>query len=106
MKHLLLIPLLTFGLWAQGTPNCSQALSFTGATAGASINTISGAAAGCAGWRLTWSVTGFTAVTVQLEGSQDNSTWNAFGSTLVQEGTNPTNWTASTASNTIVVRAS
>lgn len=119
-KSVLLASLLTIyllGLWllpgpavrtvhAQGTPNCSQALSFTSATPGTAINTISGAQAGCAGWRLTWSVTGFTAATIQLEGSQDNSSWSAFGSTLVQEGSNPTSWTSGTASNTIVVRAS
>lgn len=107
MKHTLLL-LLVLGCvcWAQSTPNCSQALTFTSATAGAAINTTAGAAAGCAGWRLTWSVTGFTAATVQFEGSQDNSSWAAFGSTLVQEGTNPTSWTSGTTTNTIVVRAS
>ena len=60
--------------------------------------------AGCAGWRLTWSVTGFTALTIQIEGSQNNSSWAAISSTLVQEGANPTNWTSATTSNTIVVR--
>lgn len=120
-KSVLLASLLTLyllGLWllpgpavrtvhAQGTPNCSQALSFGSATPGTAINTISGAQAGCAGWRLTWSVTGFTAATIQLEGSQDNSSWSAFsGATIVLEGSNPTSWTSATASNTIVVRAS
>src|SRR5208337_4522752 len=106
MKPFLLLLAAAFGLWAQGSPNCSQALTFTGATAGATINTIAGASAGCAGWRLTFSVTGFTAVTIAIQGSQDNSTWGNISSTLVQEGANPTSWTSSTLSNTIVVRAS
>ena len=89
----------------QGTPNCSQNLTFTSAIAGASISAIQpGASNGCAGYRLTWQITGFTAATVQFEGSQDNSSWAAIDSSLVQEGTNPTMWTSATKSNTIVVR--
>lgn len=106
MKPFLLLLAAAVGLGAQGSPNCSQALSFTAATPGAAINTTAGASAGCAGWRLTWVVTNFSAVTIQLEGSQDNSTWNAFAAGLVLEGSNPTSWTSSTTSNTIVVRAS
>jgi hypothetical protein len=97
---------LAAAAFAQNSPNCSQSLTFTSNTPGAVINTISGASAGCAGWRLTFSVTGFTAVTIQIEGSQNDSSFSAFGSALVQEGSNPTSWTSSTTSNTIVVRAS
>ena len=92
---------------AQGTPNCSQALTFTSAVPGNAINTTAGAAAGCAGWRLTWVVSGsISATRIQLEGSQDNSSWAAFGGSLIIEGSNPTDWTSATVSNTIVVRAS
>jgi len=99
---LMALPLLAL---AQGPPNCSQSLTFTTSTAGAAVPA-SAASTACAGWRLTWKVHGFTAVTIQLEGSQDNSTWAAFGAALVQEGANPTAWTSATTSNTIVVRAS
>jgi hypothetical protein len=86
--------------------NCKQNLSFTGSAAGQAINTTAGAAAGCVGWRLTWSVSGFTAVTIQLEGSQAGSSYSAFSGAQLVEGSNPTSWTGSTASNTIVVNAS
>ena len=103
---LLLLFLLSCAAYAQGAAQCSQTLTFTGAGTGTVINTTSGSTAGCVGWRLTWSVTGFTAAQIQLEGSQDNSTFAAFTGSVVIEGSNPTNWTAATASNTIVVRAS
>jgi len=100
----LLIPLLAL---AQGSPQCSQSQTLTTTGTTPVINTTTGASAGCVGWRLTWSVTGWTAMQIQIEGSQDNSSWAAFsGSTIVIEGSNPTNWTSATASNTIVVRAS
>lgn len=106
-KLLCLIFLASSLVWGQGTPNCQQNLTFTAAVVGASIQTVSGGAAGCTGWRLTWSVTGFTAVEIQLEGSQDNSTFAAFsGATIVVEGSNPTMWTSATVSNSIVIRAS
>ena len=115
MKRFLLLTFTAMSLWAQGQTNlasCSQQLTFTGAISGAAINTISGAQAGCAGWRLTWSVTGFTAATISIQGSQDNSTWGNYIASFVQEGTNPTFWTSAavlapgTSSNSIVVRAS
>ena len=73
--------------------------------AGAAINTTAGATAGCVAWRLTWTVTGFSAVTIQIEGSQDGATFTVFPGSQVVESTNPTNWTATTTSNTIVVIA-
>ena len=45
---------------------------------------------GCVGWRLTWTVTGFSGATIQIEGSQDNSSWVAFSGAVVIEGSNPT----------------
>lgn len=107
MKRFLILSLFSFGvLFAQNLPNCSQALTFTGIHAGAAIPSTAGASQGCAGWRLTWQVTGFTGATIQLEGSQDNFSWAAFSGALVVEGSNPTSWASSTVSNTIVVRAS
>ena len=91
---LLLLFLLSCAAYAQGAAQCSQTLTFTGAGTGTVINTTSGSTAGCVGWRLTWSVTGFTAAQIQLEGSQDNSTFAAFTGSVVIEGSNPTNWTA------------
>ena len=107
MKKLILFLFCSIPILAQGTPNCSQALTFTTAVPGPAINTTAGAAAGCAGWRLTWQVSGsISAARIQLEGSQDNSTWAVFAGSLIIEGSNPTNWTSATVSNTIVVRAS
>lgn len=106
-KLLCLIFLASSLVWGQGTPNCQQTATFTAAVPGPAIQTTTGGAAGCTGFRLTWSVTGFTAVEIQLEGSQDNSTFAAFsGATIVIEGSNPTMWTLATTSNSIVVRAS
>lgn len=85
---------------------CSQSASLTTTGTGTVIPTTgSGSSSGCVGWRLTWYVTGFSGLTIALQGSQDNSSWANIGSTYVQEGTNPTVWTSSTGSNTIVVRA-
>jgi hypothetical protein len=108
MKRFLMLSFFSFGvLFAQNLPNCSQALTFTGVHAGAAISSTAGASQGCAGWRLTWQVAGsISAATIQLEGSQNNSTWAAFSGALVIEGSNPTSWTSATVSNTIVVRAS
>ena len=104
----LLLFFMAMGLWAQigNSPNCSQQLTLTTATYGNPLNTITGAQAGCAGWRLTFSVTGFTGITISVQGSQDNVTFADFSSTVVLEGVNPTVWTSATVSNTIVVRAS
>lgn len=103
MKQLLCAFLLFAGLLAAQAPNCSQSLTLTSATTGAVINTTSGAAQGCRGWALTWAVTGsITALTIQIDGSQDNSSWAAIDSSLVTTGSNPTNWTSATDSNSIV----
>ena len=102
MKPFLLLWASVAIAFAQGSPQCSQALTFTGATSGPTKD----ATQGCVGWRLTWTVTGFSGATIQIEGSQDNSSWVAFSGAVVIEGSNPTLWTAATASNSIVVRAS
>lgn len=91
-------------------PNCSQALTITSAAAQTAVHSPSSGTgtSGCNTWTLTWSVTGFTAVTVQLEGSQDGSTFSALsGTSVILVGANPTSWTTSTGSNgnIIVARA-
>lgn len=44
----------------------------------------------CNSWALTWNTTGFSGITIQLEGSDDGSTWVAYsGATQVIVGTNP-----------------
>jgi hypothetical protein len=107
MKRIFLLVLFLAGtIYAQSpqTPDCSQSLSFTRAQAGTVLPVNTGAQNGCATFRLTWVVTGFSAVTISLQGSQDNSTFANFISTLVLEGTNPTSWTSATTSNSIVVQ--
>lgn len=91
------------------TPDCSQggsALTFTGAGNGPALVATTGGGAGCSTIALTWYVTGFSAATIHLQGSQDNSSWADITSTaLILEGSNPTSWTSGTTSNRIVVRA-
>ena len=103
MKPLLLALVTAAGLSAS---NCSQQVTLSAAGTTPALNTITGAQAGCTGWRLTWSVTGFIAISISIQGSQDGFTWNDFPSSVVQEGSNLTFWTPSTVSNTIVIRAS
>lgn len=44
----------------------------------------------CNVWALNWSTTGFTAISIQLEGSDDNASWTAFtGASIVTTGSNP-----------------
>src|ERR1043166_8325512 len=70
-------------------PSCNQSGSLTSATtftrfANNTANPI------CDVWVLAWSSTGFSALSIQLPGSNDNSTYTAFsGATTVLAGTNP-----------------
>lgn len=89
---------------AQGAADCNQVFTFTGVGVSPTLPTFTGGNAGCSGWRITWSVTGFTAATVTFQGSQDGATFAAFNTGLTQEGNNPTAWTSSTPSNSMVVR--
>jgi hypothetical protein len=56
--------------------DCSFTYSFTGATAQTGQPN-SSSSAPCVAWRVTYSTTGFSTVTVQFETSPDNSTWTA-----------------------------
>lgn len=95
---LLLSPLI--GL-AQTTSPCTQTGSLTTATPFTRFtNNTSNPT--CNVWVLTWSSTGFSAFTIQLEGSDDGTTWAAFsGATTVVVGTNP----ASTLSGVMKIQA-
>lgn len=106
MKRLLSLPLLLLLFSAFSlAQDCSQTPTpFTTAKAGPTLDVHTGAAFGCATLRLWWYSTGFTGYTIALQGSQDGSTWTNVGSTLVLEGSNPTTWTSSTTTNTIVIR--
>jgi hypothetical protein len=85
--------LFSLGLgWAQ-TPSCTFKGSFTTATTGV-VYKNNTANPNCNAWALTWNIgdpaTSITALSIQLEGSDDNSTFAAFtGATTVLVGTNP-----------------
>lgn len=83
------------------TPSCTFKGSFTSATTGAPYanNT---ANPNCNSFALTWFSTGFTALSVQLEGSNDNVTYTAYtGAATVIAGTvNP----STALSGTIIVQ--
>lgn len=85
LLSLLLSPLIVV---AQTSP-CTQPGSLTTATSFTPyINNTSNPS--CNTWALTWSSTGFTALTLQLEGSDDNVTYTAFsGSVVVNNTVNP-----------------
>ena len=80
------------------------AYTFTSATPGPAIQNYGGAAS----WRLTFTPSGFTAATVQVETAEDCSgspcptTWQAVPSSTVTNGANPVLWTASPVVSTTV----
>ena len=81
---------------------CTKKETLTTATSGQvfSNNT---AQPNCNAFALTWVTTGFSAISIQLEGSNNGGTWAAFsGASTVVVGTNP----ATTLSGTIKVAAS
>ena len=88
-------------------PDCTQSLSLTHTGIAASVQANAGSGQGCATWALSFQVTGsITAVTIQIDGSDDNSTFAAIDSSLELDGTtNPLSWTSSTKSARIVVRS-
>lgn len=84
----------------------TQAATFTGAASAPIVVVKAGSPGGSSTWALTWYVTGFTAATVHLQGSQDCSSFSDITTAaLILEGTNPTVWTSSTVSNRMVVRS-
>jgi hypothetical protein len=109
MKPFLILLALCAGLWAQRVPPCFQVNTVTSATPGTSINNLPWVASnpGCGGygWKLQWAVTGFTAVTIQIEGSPDNVNWTALPSSQIVSGTNPTTWTGAASPYNIVAFA-
>ena len=106
MKHFLLLALLAISLHAQTTPDVSQPFSFTTAANGPTQINTTGGPQGTSTWALTWSVVGFTAAEIHLQGSQDNATFADITTTaLILEGANPTSWTSATTSNRMVVRS-
>ena len=110
MKLKLILFLLPLGLLAQQPPACTPSSTsnwkgaFTTAAAGTS-NANNTANPNCNAFALTWTspTTGITALSIQLEGSDDNSTFTAFtGTTTVLVGTNP----STSLSGAIVIQAS
>lgn len=76
------------------TPTCAQTGTITSATVGTSLNNRTTNSTACALWRLEYWYTGFSAVTVQLEGAPDNGSgapgsFAAMGSTFTLYGANP-----------------
>jgi hypothetical protein len=106
MKRVFSFLIFAAALFAQ-SPNIQSASTFTSATPGPSV--WNSPTTGVATWQLTFTATGFTAVTVQLESSEDCTgtpcgTWTAVSSTYVTQGTNPLTWssTASPPTNTTI----
>lgn len=88
------------------TPDCQLANNFTSTGNSASMQATTGAANGCATFRLTFWSTGFTGYTISLQGSQDNATFADITTTAdILEGSNPTVWTSSSTDNSVVIRA-
>lgn len=84
------------------TASCTQKGSLTTATTFTALpnNT---ANPNCNAWALTWSTVGFSAVSIQLQGSDDNVTYAAFtGATTVLVGSNP----SSALSGATIIQAS
>lgn len=111
MKRLWLFLLLPFFAAAQTTPACNPSGTawkgtFTAAAAGNS-NANNTANPNCNAFALTWNTgsptSGVTALSIQLEGSDDNTTFTAYtGATTVLVGTNP----STALSGVIIVQAS
>lgn len=100
MRHLLFVALLLGRLASAqgtGTPfDCSFTSNFTGVAAGSAYTNSFGP---CASWRVTYYSTGFSALSIQIETSPDNSAWTAVTNTVcsstvqppcVIDGANPT----------------
>jgi hypothetical protein len=80
--------------------NCSQSATLTSATAGTSLNNRLGLSGACNLWKLQYYSTGFSAISISLQGAPDNGsgapgTWADVSSTFVQVGSNPLTGTGS-----------
>ena len=107
MKRLLFSFAICLSLFAQN-PDVQSVQTFTTATTGAPV--WNSPTIGAATWQLTFNTTGFTAVTLQVETSEDCSgspcgVWTAIPSVNVVQGSNPITWTSTSSPpvNTTVV---
>lgn len=105
MKRTLFLWLLLPLLAGAQTPSCQFKGTFT-ATGVSPANPgfdNSTASPTCNAWALTWNTAGFSAISIQLQGSDDGSSWTAYsGSTTVLVGSNP----STALSGAIVVQGS
>lgn len=102
MKLLAFLLLLPFVGWSQQPPACTWKATATvsGAQASFPNNTASPI---CNAFALSWNSTGFSGVTIELQGSDNNSSWTTFtGTSTVLVGTNP----QTGLTGTIIIQAS
>jgi len=91
MKLLLVLLFLCFasGAFAQGTPyDCFNVYTFSGATAQTGQNN-SSSQSPCVAWRVTYTSTGFSSVTVRFDTSPDNSNWTAVTNSICSSSVQP-----------------
>lgn len=88
--RVLLFSLLTAVVYGQpGTPyDCFSVYTFSGATSQTGQNNASSAAP-CVAWRVTYTSSGFSSVTVQFETSPDNSNWTAVPNSICSSSVQP-----------------
>ncbi len=99
-------------IFGQSTPvDCTpSSTTFTAATTGAAISNAN-TATPCVAWRLTYNSTGFSALSIQLETSPDNSSWTAVTNSVCSSTTQPpcvidgANPSTTTGNATLSVRA-
>ncbi len=92
MKYNVVFLFFVFGvlMFAQpGTPyDCFSVYTFSAATSQTGQNN-SSSAAPCVAWRVTYTSTGFSSVTVQFETSPDNSNWTAVTNSICSSSVQP-----------------
>ena len=102
MKLLAFLLLLPFAGWCQQPPACTWKATATvsGAQASFPNNTASPI---CNAFALSWNSTGFSGVSIELQGSDNNASWTTFtGTSTVLVGTNP----QTGLTGTIIIQAS
>ena len=102
MKLLAFLLLLPFVGWTQQPPACTWKATATvsGAQASCPNNTASPI---CNAFALSWNSTGFSGVSIELQGSDNNASWTTFtGTSTVLVGTNP----QTGLTGTIIIQAS
>jgi hypothetical protein len=92
MKCLRISIFLTFAAIAFGQPgtpyDCFSVYTFSAATSQTGQNN-SSSAAPCVAWRVTYTSTGFSSVTVQFETSPDNTNWTAVTNSICSSSVQP-----------------